>query len=416
MSMLMRSREGLRALMAVSRHERLKECDWCEQHQCGGDYGRKGGSYNISGSGASPWDPISSSPVQICPSGDAVKSSSSKHGVGSLRITLHSENAQSFEDGEGDMADLDEGQKYEISESMCLEMEYNSDRACYDREEGNTMFDTVDSSSLFFGDDASFQKKEAELEKRLVRRDGTKMTLAQSKKLSQLTANTAQWEDRQLWRSGAVRGVKVQTGFNDEEEHKVLLLVHDTNLKHLFLDDSVFVKDGSVVFTKRAEQIMPIKDTTSGMAIISRNVKIFSTLSPSLCFMWDNWFQQHPSSALYGMGCNPDYVIYHELVLTMKEYMQCATAVEPQWLAEFGPMFCHVKESDNSMLEHKKRQKGDKTVMEADIENLRKARAEAEKESKQKEREKRSKQQQQVGMLGLHQGSSTYLRPKKLGL
>ncbi|KAM1796048.1 hypothetical protein ACFX11_036322 [Malus domestica] len=374
MSMLMRSREGLRALMAVSRHERLKECDWCEQHQCGGDYGRKGGRYNISGSGASPWDPISSSPVQICPSGDAVKSSSSKHGVGSLRITLHSENAQSFEDGEGDMADLDEGQKYEISESMCLEMEYNSDRACYDREEGNTMFDTVDSSSLFFGDDASFQKKEAELEKRLVRRDGTKMTLAQSKKLSQLTANTAQWEDRQLWRSGAVRGVKVQTGFNDEEEHKVLLLVHDTNLKHLFLDDSVFVKDGSVVFTKRAEQIMPIKDTTS------------------------------------------DYVIYHELVLTMKEYMQCATAVEPQWLAEFGPMFCHVKESDNSMLEHKKRQKGEKTVMEADIENLRKARAEAEKESKQKEREKRSKQQQQVGMLGLHQGSSTYLRPKKLGL
>lgn len=38
----------------------------------------------------------------------------------------------------------------------------------YDREEGNTMYDTSDSSSLFFGDDASFQKKEAELAKRLV--------------------------------------------------------------------------------------------------------------------------------------------------------------------------------------------------------------------------------------------------------
>lgn len=37
----------------------------------------------------------------------------------------------------------------------------------YDREEGNTMFDT-DSSSFFLGDDASFQKKEAELAKRLV--------------------------------------------------------------------------------------------------------------------------------------------------------------------------------------------------------------------------------------------------------
>ncbi|KAE8038731.1 hypothetical protein FH972_011209 [Carpinus fangiana] len=37
----------------------------------------------------------------------------------------------------------------------------------------------------------------------------------------------------------------------------------------------------------------------------------------------------HPSSALYGMGCTPDYVVYHELILTTKEYMQCATAVEP---------------------------------------------------------------------------------------
>ncbi|KAM5568127.1 hypothetical protein ABKV19_015941 [Rosa sericea] len=35
----------------------------------------------------------------------------------------------------------------------------------------------------------------------------------------------------------------------------------------------------------------------------------------------------HPSSALYGMGCTPDDVVYHELILTTKEYMQCATAV-----------------------------------------------------------------------------------------
>lgn len=38
----------------------------------------------------------------------------------------------------------------------------------YDREEGNTMFDTTDDSSLFYGNDASYQKKEAELAKRLV--------------------------------------------------------------------------------------------------------------------------------------------------------------------------------------------------------------------------------------------------------
>ena len=59
-----------------------------------------------------------------------------------------------------------------------------------------------------------------------VRRDGTKMSLAQSKKLSQLTADNAQWEDRQLLRSGAVRGTEVQTEFDNEEERKVILLVH----------------------------------------------------------------------------------------------------------------------------------------------------------------------------------------------
>jgi pre-mRNA-splicing factor ATP-dependent RNA helicase DHX38/PRP16 len=29
----------------------------------------------------------------------------------------------------------------------------------------------------------------------------------------------------------------------------------------------------------------------------------------------------HPSSAIYGLGYSPDYVVYHELVLTTKEYM-----------------------------------------------------------------------------------------------
>lgn len=28
------------------------------------------------------------------------------------------------------------------------------------------------------------------------------------------------------------------------------------------------------------------------------------------------------------MGFTPDYVVYHELVMTVKEYMQCVTAVD----------------------------------------------------------------------------------------
>jgi pre-mRNA-splicing factor ATP-dependent RNA helicase DHX38/PRP16 len=52
------------------------------------------------------------------------------------------------------------------------------------------------------------------------------MSLAQSKKLSQLSADNAQWEDRQLLRSGAVRGTELQTEFDDEDENRIILLVH----------------------------------------------------------------------------------------------------------------------------------------------------------------------------------------------
>ncbi|GKD33984.1 pre-mRNA-splicing factor ATP-dependent RNA helicase DEAH7 isoform X2 [Tanacetum coccineum] len=54
----------------------------------------------------------------------------------------------------------------------------------------------------------------------------------------------------------------------------------------------------------------------------------------------------HPSSALYGLGYTPDYVVYDEPILTTKEYMLCATSVEPQWLAEMGPMFFVSSEHD----------------------------------------------------------------------
>jgi len=47
------------------------------------------------------------------------------------------------------------------------------------------------------------------------RRDGTQMSLAQSKMMSQLSADNAQWEDRQLLRSGAVRGTELQTEFDN---------------------------------------------------------------------------------------------------------------------------------------------------------------------------------------------------------
>eukprot|EP00475_Leptophrys_vorax_P014240 TRINITY_DN20642_c0_g1_i3.p1 TRINITY_DN20642_c0_g1~~TRINITY_DN20642_c0_g1_i3.p1 ORF type:complete len:414 (+),score=110.63 TRINITY_DN20642_c0_g1_i3:104-1345(+) len=47
----------------------------------------------------------------------------------------------------------------------------------------------------------------------------------------------------------------------------------------------------------------------------------------------------HPTSALSGLGFQPDFVVYHELVMTSKEYMRTVTAIEAQWLEELAPNF-----------------------------------------------------------------------------
>ena len=46
--------------------------------------------------------------------------------------------------------------------------------------------------------------------------------------------------------------------------------------------------------------------------------------------------QLHPTSALYGLGYLPDYVVYHELILTSKEYMSTVTSVDPHVCHRFS--------------------------------------------------------------------------------
>ena len=53
----------------------------------------------------------------------------------------------------------------------------------------------------------------------------------------------------------------------------------------------------------------------------------------------------HPTASLYGLGYTPDYIVYHELVMTSKEYMMICTAVDPYWLAEYGGKMYSIKES-----------------------------------------------------------------------
>lgn len=59
----------------------------------------------------------------------------------------------------------------------------------------------------------------------------------------------------------------------------------------------------------------------------------------------------HPSSALFQQ--QPDWVIYHELVLTTKEYMREVCMIDPKWLVELAPRF--FKPAPSTKLSKRKR-------------------------------------------------------------
>ncbi|XP_049420392.1 ATP-dependent RNA helicase DHX8-like [Epinephelus fuscoguttatus] len=60
----------------------------------------------------------------------------------------------------------------------------------------------------------------------------------------------------------------------------------------------------------------------------------------------------HPSSTLFNR--QPEWLVYHELVLTTKEYMREVTTIDPRWLVEFAPAFYRV--ADPTRLSRQKRQ------------------------------------------------------------
>jgi len=60
----------------------------------------------------------------------------------------------------------------------------------------------------------------------------------------------------------------------------------------------------------------------------------------------------HPSSAAFNKG--PECVIYHELVLTSKEYMREVCSIEPKWLVEVAPNF--FKFGDPNTVSKRKRE------------------------------------------------------------
>jgi len=140
------------------------------------------------------------------------------------------------------------------------------DRDWYDREEGGGGVD--ETHDPFLGDEATFQKleekqkQEAQRQKHLTRRDGSQMSLAQSKRHSEVQKDINAWEENRLLTSGVVRARENDLDFDGDADQRTVLVVHDTMPPFL---------DGRVRFTKQADLVLPLKDASSDMAVISRN-------------------------------------------------------------------------------------------------------------------------------------------------
>jgi len=137
-------------------------------------------------------------------------------------------------------------------------LERQQEAAWYDEEEGGGHGESYEP---FAGDDGSYAKREVELQKRLTRRDGSAMTLAQSKRANQMHLDHNAWEENRLMTSGVARLREVDLDFEGEEEARTQLLVHDARPPFL---------DGRAVFSKQSEAVLPVKDPTSDLALIAR--------------------------------------------------------------------------------------------------------------------------------------------------
>jgi pre-mRNA-splicing factor ATP-dependent RNA helicase DHX38/PRP16 len=93
----------------------------------------------------------------------------------------------------------------------------------------------------------------------------------------------------------------------------------------------------------------------------------------------------HMSSALLCLGYIPEYVVYHELVMTSKEYMSCVTTVDPYWLAELGPMFFSVKGEFSGNKSRAQLEKEGESIMAQQLEEAKRKKKEEELKKKAKE-------------------------------
>lgn len=134
------------------------------------------------------------------------------------------------------------------------------DRDFYLSEEGQTSGSEGRNNNHFLGSSEKFQEREEMMAKSRARGD-TKIA-GMSAKRSQLQVDQAAWEDNRLLQSGVAVMREVATEFDNDEDSRVTLIVH--NLKPPFLD-------GRMSFSMQQSTVATVRDPSSDFATNARN-------------------------------------------------------------------------------------------------------------------------------------------------
>ncbi|KAI8877411.1 hypothetical protein K501DRAFT_198296, partial [Backusella circina FSU 941] len=162
-----------------------------------------------------------------------------------VKSTAYDEVALEYpEEFEGDDHDR---QKWEEEQAQL-------DREWYQMEDGGVSRGAMDETHNPF---AAYETHDKAKEDELAQKQLKKLSARQA----QYNRDTDMWEASRMLSSGVAQRIEVDTDFDEENENRVHVLVHD--IKPPFLD-------GRMVFTKQLEAVQHVRDPTSDMAIISR--------------------------------------------------------------------------------------------------------------------------------------------------
>lgn len=150
---------------------------------------------------------------------------------------------------------INESERYNPNEDS----DEDFDRDFYLSEEGQTLGAEGHVGGSFVGSEEKFRAREEAMAKSRAKGD-TKIAGMSAKK-SQLYVDQEAWEENRLLQSGVASLREAQMDFNDEDDSRVNLIVH--NVKPPFLD-------GRVTFSMQQTTVSIIKDPTGDMAVNAR--------------------------------------------------------------------------------------------------------------------------------------------------